>query len=75
VIVNYDRAVLGQNGSGHVSPIGAYDEETDSVLVLDVARYKYPPVWVPFSTMFDAMQSVDTGSNRSRGIVVVGALQ
>lgn len=26
-------------GAGHHSPIGAYDEETDRVLVLDVARY------------------------------------
>jgi cytochrome c553 len=75
VIVNYDRVVLGQNGGGHVSPIGAYDAETDSVLVLDVARYKYPPAWVPFSVMFRSMQSVDTGSNRSRGIVVVKALR
>lgn len=75
VVVNYDRAVLGQNGAGHVSPIGAYDAETDSVLVLDVARYKYPPAWVPFPVMFRSMQSVDSGSNRSRGIVVVEALR
>lgn len=70
-IVNYDRAVLGQAGSGHVSPIGAYDAETDSVLVLDVARYKYPPVWIPMALLHKAMLSKDSASNRSRGIVVV----
>lgn len=71
VIVNYDRAVLGQTGSGHVSPIGAYDEETDTALVLDVARYKYPPVWVPMEMLYDAMQSEDSDSGTSRGLVIV----
>lgn len=73
VLVNYDRAVLGQDGAGHVSPIGAYDPQTDSVLVLDVARYKYPPVWVPLPLLFDAMRGSDPGSGRSRGIVTVRA--
>lgn len=27
-------------GSGHHSPIGAYNEEHDAVLVMDVSRYK-----------------------------------
>ena len=26
VIVNYSRPALGQEGSGHISPLGAYDE-------------------------------------------------
>lgn len=40
VVASYDRASLGQTGTGHFSPVAAYDEETDSVLVLDVARFK-----------------------------------
>lgn len=40
VIASYDRKVLNQTGSGHFSPIGAYDKQTDSVLILDVARFK-----------------------------------
>lgn len=71
VIVNYDRSVLGQRGAGHVSPIGAYDTASDSVLVLDVARYKYPPAWVPMKLIHRAMRAVDGGSGRSRGIAVV----
>ena len=71
VIVNYNRATVGQKGSGHVSPIGAYDSATDSVLVLDVARYKYPPAWVPMAMLHQAMLSVDSDSKRSRGLVVV----
>ena len=31
---------------GHISPLAAYDAETDRLLILDVSRYKYPPVWV-----------------------------
>ncbi|MGH6927084.1 MAG: phytochelatin synthase family protein, partial [Dongiaceae bacterium] len=46
VIVNYSRPVLGQSAVGHISPLGAYDADSDRFLVLDVARYKYPPVWV-----------------------------
>lgn len=41
LIVSYNRQVLGQTGTGHFSPIGAYDEASDHVLVLDTARFKY----------------------------------
>eukprot|EP00929_Paragymnodinium_shiwhaense_P031759 TRINITY_DN17722_c0_g1_i3.p1 TRINITY_DN17722_c0_g1~~TRINITY_DN17722_c0_g1_i3.p1 ORF type:complete len:274 (+),score=31.96 TRINITY_DN17722_c0_g1_i3:48-824(+) len=57
VTVNFDRRSLEQAGFGHHSPIGAYDENTDKVLLLDVARYKYPPVWVGVKDMFAAMSS------------------
>jgi len=46
LIASYDRASLGQTGNGHFSPIGGYHMERDLVLVLDVARFKYPPHWV-----------------------------
>jgi hypothetical protein len=37
VLVNYQREVLGQRRVGHISPIAAYDEESDLVLILDAA--------------------------------------
>lgn len=40
VIASYDRKSLRQTGSGHFSPIAAFDDDSDSVLVLDVARFK-----------------------------------
>ncbi|GAB5372331.1 hypothetical protein AAMO2058_001656300 [Amorphochlora amoebiformis] len=46
IVASYSRKGLGQTGDGHFSPIGGYDNESDSVLVLDVARFKYPPHWV-----------------------------
>ena len=59
VVINFDRKGLGQVGGGHFSPLGAYHAATDSFLVLDVAKYKYPPVWVGADTLFGAMATVD----------------
>jgi hypothetical protein len=73
VIVNYSRQALPQTGGGHISPIGAYDADTDSILILDVAKYKYPPVWISVQKLHDAMMMVDMGSNRSRGFIEVSS--
>ena len=74
VIVNYLRRALGQQRGGHISPLAAYDAETDKFLILDVARYKYPPVWVSASDLFAAMNTPDADNGgRSRGFVLVGA--
>jgi len=67
VIVSYDRAAMGQTGSGHFSPIGGYHAARDLVLVLDVARFKYPPHWVPAERLWQAMQSIDPASGLPRG--------
>lgn len=59
VAVNFDRRAFHQAGMGHHSPIAAYDEISDRVLVLDVARYKFPPFWVTVDDMFYAMNATD----------------
>jgi len=74
VIVNYDRKAVGQEGEGHISPLAAYHEATDCYLILDVARYRYPPVWVKAAYLRSAMLAVDSESNRSRGFVIVQKL-
>ncbi|MCB9679662.1 MAG: phytochelatin synthase family protein [Alphaproteobacteria bacterium] len=71
LVVNYDRREVGEAGGGHLSPLSAYDPETDEVLLLDVAGYKYPPHWVPLERLFAAMDTRDGESGRSRGWVVV----
>jgi len=38
--VSYSRIQFAQSGDGHFSPIGAYDAESDHLLILDVARYR-----------------------------------
>jgi hypothetical protein len=67
IIVNFLRTMLGQEGGGHFSPIAAFDKRTDSILVLDVARYKYLPFWVDLSTLYLAMRTIDNSSNQHRG--------
>ena len=67
LIASYARAALGQTGGGHYSPIGGYHSGRDLVLLLDVARFKYPPHWVPLSTLFAATEDIDPESQRSRG--------
>jgi hypothetical protein len=71
LIVNFNRQDVGQVGHGHFSPIGAYNSRIDSVLVLDVAKYKYPPSWVKTSDLLAAIQSIDPSSGKSRGLVQV----
>ncbi|RYH09594.1 phytochelatin synthase family protein [Tropicimonas sp. IMCC6043] len=72
VLVNYLRAGIGQERGGHISPLGAYDAETDRFLILDVTRYKYPPIWVEAAALFDAMNTPDSDNdNRSRGYLLV----
>lgn len=69
LLVNYQRSALGQTGGGHISPLAAYDAASDRVLILDVARYRYPAVWVRAEDIWQAMRSVDNSSGRSRGLV------
>ena len=71
--VSYSRAALGQVGIGHFGPIAALDRETNSVLMLDTERYKYPPHWIPVEMLFQAMLPLDVFTNKSRGYVVLEA--
>jgi hypothetical protein len=73
VIVNYLRKAIGQERGGHISPLGAYDAKADRFLILDVARYKYPPVWATASDLFDAMNTTDAdNADKTRGYVIIG---
>ncbi len=73
ILVNYLRKAIGQETGGHISPLGAYDADADRFLILDVSRYKYPPVWVEAAALFGAMNTVDADNNgRTRGYVSVG---
>lgn len=71
-IVNYDRHRLGQPGGGHISPIGAYDPESDSFLVMDVNPNAGPWTWVRTEPLVAAMRTRDTSENRGYLIVREG---
>lgn len=71
LVAAYDRAGLEQTGSGHYSPVAGWHEERDLALLLDVARFKYPPHWVPVPMLFSAMHALDPATGRSRGYLLL----
>jgi len=73
LVVSYCRGALGQTGAGHFSPIGGYHAESDSVLVMDVARFKYPLHWVPLTDMVQAMSLTDPVAGLPRGFMKLSA--
>jgi len=70
LVVNFDGRILGQKTSGHISPLAAFDEEGDAVLVMDVALHKNQWYWISVPKLFEAMNSKD--DNMYRGYLVVG---
>ncbi|MGG6240688.1 phytochelatin synthase family protein [Nodosilinea sp. AN01ver1] len=74
VLINYLRRAIGQERGGHISPLAAYDADTDQFLILDVSRYKYPPVWVQTETLWEAINTTDSVSGKTRGFLLIEAL-
>lgn len=71
VIFNYHRDPLQQVGGSHFSPLAAYHQGSDRFLVLDVARFRYVPYWVSARSVFEAMNTVDGVSRKSRGYLLI----
>ena len=71
LVVNYLRKAIRQESGGHISPIGAYHAGEDRFLILDVARYKYPPVWVKTVDLWQAMRPGEGEPVAGRGYLVV----
>lgn len=73
VVVNYKRQALGQKGGGHISPIGAYDQKTDSFLIMDVNSSRYGWVWAGTEDLIRSMRSFDTKENRGYLLIKRGS--
>ncbi len=71
LLVNYLRKAIGQERGGHISPVAAYHAGEDAFLILDVAPFKYPPVWVRGEELWRSLETIDDESGESRGYVVV----
>ena len=71
VLINFLRSPLKHEGGGHFCPLGAYHRQSDRFLVMDVARYKYAPWWIPAGDLFTAMQTQDSTSGKNRGYLLV----
>jgi len=58
-MVNVSRKILDQTGDGHFCPIGGFNNNAKKVLMLDTARFKYPPHWVDIDLLYDSIKSID----------------
>jgi hypothetical protein len=69
LVINFDGKVLGQKTHGHISPVVAYDESSDSLLILDVALHKNLWYFISLPQLFAAMNTKD--GEQYRGYLVV----
>jgi hypothetical protein len=69
LIANFNGRALGLKSDGHISPIVAFDQDSDSVLVLDVASHKRPWYWVKAEHLYKAMNTLD--DKKYRGYLIV----
>jgi hypothetical protein len=69
IVVNFKGSSMGAKTDGHISPLAAYDSQSDSVLILDVAGYKNPWYWAPIEHLYQAMSTLD--NNITRGWLII----
>jgi len=69
-VVNFTRGSLFGTGGGHHSPIAGYLLDEDLVLVLDVNE-KYGLWLVKSERLYEAMNTLDTGAQRKRGLLLI----
>lgn len=69
-IVNFDRGPIFGISVGHFSPIAGYDPRQDLVTLLDVTP-GFGPTLVPSQLLYTAVQTKDSGTARSRGLLLL----
>lgn len=70
LLLNYDHSYKSLMG-GHFSPVAAYDEKSDSVLMLDVAAHRNPWIWINLSDIYHAMNTKNYAQTSYRGYLIV----
>ena len=65
IIANYLRSAVGQRGGGHFAILGAFDESSDSALIMD--PLPEPWVWVRVENIVSAMATRD--GDQARGFL------
>jgi hypothetical protein len=73
VAANFHLDIFYADGTdvGHFSPIGAFDAARDRVLVLDVYKKDYEPMWAPLERLARAMATKGRRTGEQRGYAVV----
>lgn len=71
IIVNYNLNVMSALNGGHFSPLVAYDQSSDSALILDTWNAFAPWTWVKVYDLYKSMNTKD--GNIYRGYILVNA--
>jgi hypothetical protein len=74
LICHFRSNLMGGIPAGHISPLAAFHEPTDSVLILDVAGHKGPWYWAPVTSLYQAMAFPYDTQPKGGGYLVVSAL-
>ena len=69
ILANFYSKTIGRKGGGHISPIVAYNEDSNEILILDVASHKHPWYWVKLDMFYISMQQKD--GDKPRGYLIV----
>jgi hypothetical protein len=72
LLLNYDHSYKSLMG-GHFSPVAAYDEKSDSVLILDIAAHRNPWIWINLSDLYQAMNTQNYAKTANRGYLIIDA--
>lgn len=72
LIANFDREPLHGVSLGHFSPIAGYEPASDRVVLLDVTP-GFGIQLVPVDKLYEAINTTDPMSGRSRGLIVIDA--
>ncbi len=76
IAVNFHLDRLYGDGTdvGHFSPLGGFDEGQDRVLVLDVYKPDYEPMWAPVPRLVEAMAATSARTGERRGFALIERL-
>jgi hypothetical protein len=70
LVLNYDHSYKSLMG-GHYSPVAAYDEKSDSILMLDVAAHRNPWIWINLADIYHAMNTKNYAGTNYRGYLII----
>lgn len=71
MIANYNLNVYAAESGGHFSPVAAYDEESDSVLILDTWAASNTWIWIKLTDFYQSMNTLD--GKTYRGYILINA--
>ena len=69
IIANFHGKTVGTLPGGHISPIVAYNQKANKIMILDVASHKQPWFWVDIDIFYQAMQKKD--GSLPRGFLII----